>query len=764
MAALKPPENMLELFCTGCNTIFETNVGTVFLENDFFNGMRRNKNASNQFIRTLRNLKGMREHISFAKDVVCPKCKSVNAYQLTRSFTRFLMLEFMKDGYFHGMGAPNLIDIAESQISKNWNIPSLVISHFTATIDGTQTKISPIDAEKYYRRKIDADKNNPVLHERRANLLRSMFRYEEAIDGYKKALELDSQMDGSYYNLGLIYVLNNDLDKAEEMFLEMQKTADLPDDEETREIIRKNSGLCLKIVAGLKKKRGLLTIPYIDNKVVFKAANDIFEMIEKRFPDLIEEASDKFSEESYISEPDVTAEKAVINAEFLYWLATNFELKNGMSPSEYYLEKKYKTLPYEERLAVESLIDSKRDFFEVEKADGKNYVICSIFNRRKYDVMTYDMHPLPVGTEIAARLLPIGTNRYSFIGMVRVFGEGVHVKDAAEKDIAKKLKIADRHKELFIEYFKSTDTEFQNMKSLERALKEYVSFIRLKLGGHSEEGADKVDDVVRIDYKDCDSRSPAGKNKRVGLVFSRWINIIPFYGYIKDIFGGRQSDVPEYEDLLSAIVKDGQFINGPILKKLAEENKETCVSAFKGLFSWIETFDDVLSVLRIYRDDLDEQEVPQISLVKDYGTIEKLIDDGNVSDALEKIEEIVKEENDDLELLLLKSECLMNKGSFDEALKALDDCESLAPESPVVQYRKANVNFFKLKFFDALDEINKSIKADPDNFDYVMMKAAVLHQIGRREYMQWINKARRIDKERADEFMKTHWITERLLI
>lgn len=755
-------ENIFELSCNMCKTIFKTDVGTVFVSASYFKTVipTNNTNSSDSLIKA-------REDICFSKRVVCPKCNSVDSYNLTRASIAFLLLETLS-GNFNS--AQNLDDFAESKIiNKKIEIPKLVISEFIATIKGKQTKILPRLAEKYCREELEAGENNAMIHEKLGNLLRTMFRFEEAIEEYKKAIELDSNLHSSYYNMGLLYIIKDDLNKASEMFLKMAESSDKLSKDEKLFIIDIAEN-CLNLVAGLKIKGGFLPSVQIDGNDVSNVSHKILTMSDKDFPGSIRKAGEKFGEETFVKRPENKKEKHAVDMEFVYWYITEYQLENGKAPIEHYYEKKEGELTYKERKVLEGLMNCKRGIFEVERVEGKNYFLVDLMNKRKYIVTTNDMPPLSKGSMITARLIQLGANIYGFLGAVSQFDAGM--KESIGKDMEELFKRAGEFKQKFVEYFKSSEIEFRNSKKLNEAMKNFTEtmnrFVKSDLSLALEEllnkdlsekfKAEEMDSGM-FEYSDSSFR----KNERIGLVFSKWINVVPYYGYLKDMLAGKLKEVPDYEELLISVVKDGMYIPGYLLKDLIEKNKKTCIKAFKGVFPWVRNLDDIMSILEVYRSDLNEEEIPQLFIHKGYDVIENLIEKGDLKEANELIESYLKRDEEDIEMLFLKFESLFRGHEFDGAYKILDKCEELQPNNPYVYFHRATMNFFRLRFFDALEEIDKSLKLDSDNFDFVMTKASILHQLGRREYIQWVDKAGKIDKERADEFMKTSWIKERLL-
>jgi tetratricopeptide (TPR) repeat protein len=57
------------------------------------------------------------------------------------------------------------------------------------------------DAERFYKRAINADASSPVLHANHGSVLHQLARYEEAVACYQKALAINPDYADACYNL-----------------------------------------------------------------------------------------------------------------------------------------------------------------------------------------------------------------------------------------------------------------------------------------------------------------------------------------------------------------------------------------------------------------------------------------------------------------------------------------------------------------------------------------------------------------------------------
>lgn len=74
-------------------------------------------------------------------------------------------------------------------------------------------------AEETYRAQIKVDDRNPMAHNNLANTLRDQKKFEQAIEEYRRAVELAPQNENSYLNLASVYQYSlKDFDKALEVY------------------------------------------------------------------------------------------------------------------------------------------------------------------------------------------------------------------------------------------------------------------------------------------------------------------------------------------------------------------------------------------------------------------------------------------------------------------------------------------------------------------------------------------------------------------
>lgn len=74
-------------------------------------------------------------------------------------------------------------------------------------------------AEEIYRKQIQIDDKNVLAHNNLANTLRDEKKFDQAVEEYKKAIELSPKATNSYFNLASVYQYSlKDFDKAIEIY------------------------------------------------------------------------------------------------------------------------------------------------------------------------------------------------------------------------------------------------------------------------------------------------------------------------------------------------------------------------------------------------------------------------------------------------------------------------------------------------------------------------------------------------------------------
>ncbi len=132
---------------------------------------------------------------------------------------------------------------------------------------------------------------------------------------------------------------------------------------------------------------------------------------------------------------------------------------------------------------------------------------------------------------------------------------------------------------------------------------------------------------------------------------------------------------------------------------------------------------------------------------------------GDSRKAIKLCDEILKQKPANRDAMLIKA------GAFGEIFE-LDKAEALIkkiiqkwPEHWEGYYLYAINCFSRNEDEEGFEMINKSIELD-ENFDNIITKAQMLHLSGREGSKEYVEKARKIDRKRAEKFMKTAWIND----
>ncbi len=114
------------------------------------------------------------------REIVCPKCQTVDQYELTSQASLRL--------YMHD-ATPDDIMAALTGGKPKKRPPNPYMSSFRAAAFGRS--MHPLAALAQYRKKIAANSNDGMLHLRLGNLLRTLRRQADSLDAFQRAYELE---------------------------------------------------------------------------------------------------------------------------------------------------------------------------------------------------------------------------------------------------------------------------------------------------------------------------------------------------------------------------------------------------------------------------------------------------------------------------------------------------------------------------------------------------------------------------------------------
>ncbi len=123
-------------------------------------------------------------------------------------------------------------------------------------------------------------------------------------------------------------------------------------------------------------------------------------------------------------------------------------------------------------------------------------------------------------------------------------------------------------------------------------------------------------------------------------------------------------------------------------------------------------------------------------------------------EAKEMIKDVMESEPDNRDALFLMVQANLMVGNFEEAYEILDEWEEHFPNDPYKYIQLAQVHITKLDFRSALESIDKALDIDPDLFDAVITKAQILSFMEDERYEGFIEKAKEIDEECTEWFLK----------
>lgn len=153
-----------------------------------------------------------------------------------------------------------------------------------------------------------------------------------------------------------------------------------------------------------------------------------------------------------------------------------------------------------------------------------------------------------------------------------------------------------------------------------------------------------------------------------------------------------------------------------------------------------------------------------------YNKIQYLIDVGKYEKALEKTAQLLEDNNEDVQGWIFRARIYTEMGNDKEAIRAIKKCEELDSEYPFIPllwsqfYIMKTVKDEELKnnfyFEEALKYADKSLNLDREFFDALFTKAQLLFWLGDEKYKDIVEHCHKIDKKRAERFMKHFWIDE----
>ena len=118
---------------------------------------------------------------------------------------------------------------------------------------------------------------------------------------------------------------------------------------------------------------------------------------------------------------------------------------------------------------------------------------------------------------------------------------------------------------------------------------------------------------------------------------------------------------------------------------------------------------------------------------------------------------ILKRDPLNRDAMLIKAGGLGELFLIDDAVKLIDHIIKTWPDHWEAYYLLALNHLSMQKNEEGFEALEKSLQLN-QNFDNIILKAQILYLTGKGDYMPYVEKARKMDKKRAENFMKNHFI------
>jgi len=125
--------------------------------------------------------------------------------------------------------------------------------------------------------------------------------------------------------------------------------------------------------------------------------------------------------------------------------------------------------------------------------------------------------------------------------------------------------------------------------------------------------------------------------------------------------------------------------------------------------------------------------------------------------AIRLCDKVLKIDQDNRDTMLIKAGSLHEMGEINKFLTLTKVIITKWPNHWEAYYLLSSFHFGMGEDDEALELMEKSLQLH-ECFDNLMSYAQILCLLGKNDYKQYLNKARKMDKKRADNFMKHHWV------
>lgn len=140
----------------------------------------------------------------------------------------------------------------------------------------------------------------------------------------------------------------------------------------------------------------------------------------------------------------------------------------------------------------------------------------------------------------------------------------------------------------------------------------------------------------------------------------------------------------------------------------------------------------------------------------------ELVRSGKHAQALPLCDELLEENPGSHGALMLKIEALIGTRKLSEAKKELEKARQLVPQDPYIHFHTATIFLREKNLEAAIAEIDRALQKEPENFDFLAMKAQSLALLGNIEYHECVKKLGLVDGPRWDNFVEHFWIDTKI--
>ena len=130
---------------------------------------------------------------------------------------------------------------------------------------------------------------------------------------------------------------------------------------------------------------------------------------------------------------------------------------------------------------------------------------------------------------------------------------------------------------------------------------------------------------------------------------------------------------------------------------------------------------------------------------------------GDQKGAIKECDRILKIEPENRDAMLIKAGALKELGKVEDFLELNNEIIKKWPEHWEAYYLLSLFSFAFKEDGKALELMSKSISLE-ENFNNAISYGQMLYITGDHLYMEYVEKAKKIDPQRARNFMKNHWV------